>query len=87
MWQIRYSDLVVRQDIPKLDKAVGKRIQKGIEAKLITDPMRFGKPLRYSLYHLRSLHVGDYRVLYQLDHDTKTVSIASIGHRKDVYEI
>ena len=29
--------------------------------------------------------VGDYRVLYAIDDDTKKVVIQAIGHRKDVY--
>ena len=86
MWRILYSDIVVKTDIPRLDRAVRQRIQKAIETKLMLDPMRFGKPLQYSLHHLRSLRVGDYRVLYALDHAQQIVQIVSIGHRRDVYE-
>lgn len=86
MWRIQYADSVVREDIPRLDHAAKQRIRKAIETKLATDPLRFGKPLRHSLHHLRSLRVGDYRVLYHLDHVAMTVSVASIGHRRDVYE-
>ena len=86
MWTLRYADAVVREDIPRLDHAARQRIKKAVEIKLTTDPLRFGKPLRHSLHHLRSLRVGDYRVLYYLEHASMTVSIASIGHRRDVYE-
>lgn len=86
MWHIQYADSVVRDDIPRLDHAARQRIKKAIETKLTTDPLRFGKPLRHSLHHLRSLRVGDYRVLYHLDHDAMLVSVASIGHRRDVYK-
>ncbi len=34
------------------------------------------------LYRLRS---GDYRILYQVDDDSKTVTIVKIGHRREVY--
>ena len=86
MWQIRYGETVVREDIPRLDRTAKQRIRKAIETKLTTDPLRFGKPLRHSLNHLRSLRVGDYRVLYHVDHEQSLISIASIGHRRDVYE-
>lgn len=86
MWKLRYADSVVREDIARLDLTVRRRIRKSIESKLTIDPLRFGKPLRHSLHHLRSLRVGDYRVLYQLDHDAQFVSIVSIGHRQDIYE-
>lgn len=86
MWHIRYADSVIREDVPRLDNTVKQRIRKVIETKLAIDPVRFGKPLRHSLHHLRSLRVGDYRVLYHLDHSAMMVSVASIGHRRDVYD-
>lgn len=87
MWTLRYADSVLHADIPRLDGTVKNRIRKAIEAKLCIDPVRFGKPLRYSLNHLRCLRVGDYRVLYHLDQTDKTISIVSIGHRRDVYDV
>ncbi len=86
MWKLRYADSVIREDIARLDLAVRQRIRKSIETKLVIDPLRFGKPLRHSLHHLRSLRVGDYRVLYHLDQDAQMVSIVSIGHRRAIYE-
>ncbi|MFP5468206.1 MAG: type II toxin-antitoxin system RelE family toxin [Alphaproteobacteria bacterium] len=86
MWKLRYADSVIREDIARLDLAVRQRIRKSIETKLVIDPLRFGKPLRHSLHHLRSLRVGDYRVLYHLDQDAQMVSIVSIGHRRVIYE-
>ncbi len=86
IWHIRYAASVIEKDIPHLDKATRARIKKSIETKLATDPLRFGKPLRHSLHHLRSLRVGDYRVLYHLNTEDKMVSITAIGHRKHIYE-
>ena len=50
------------------------------------DPIGFGKPLRYSLKGHKRLRVSDYRVVYRIDPQTKTVFIVAIKHRKDVYE-
>jgi mRNA interferase RelE/StbE len=86
MWRIQYAEIVVRADIPRLDHSAKQRIKKAIETKLTSDPLRFGKPLRHSLHHLRSLRVGDYRVLYHLNHEAISLSIVSIGHRRDIYE-
>jgi len=86
VWTLRYSSSVLNEDIPRLGTAVKRRVRKAIESKLTTDPMHFGKPLRYSLHHLRSLRVGDYRVLYQVDAGEQLVSIISIGHRRDIYQ-
>lgn len=35
------------------------------------------------LYRIR---VGDYRIVYHLDHKKKTVIITKIGHRREVYK-
>ncbi len=32
------------------------------------------------------IRVGDYRVLYRIDHATSSVTIIDIGHRRDVYK-
>lgn len=86
MWKLRYAESVVIKDMPRLDRAIKRRIRKAIETKLTLDPMRFGKPLRHSLHPLRSLRVGDYRVLYHIGHEVQLVSVVSIGHRRDVYD-
>ena len=52
----------------------------------MTDPVAFGKPLRYSFKGHRRLRVSDYRIVYRIDSNSKTVIIVAIKHRKDVYE-
>ena len=37
----------------------------------------------YSAYY--KFRIGDYRVLYQILDDEKTILIYSIGHRRDIY--
>lgn len=66
-WKACYSDAVLKHDIPQLDATIRKRIRSAIEHKLCIDPFHFGKPLRYNLSHQRSLRVGDYRILYQIE--------------------
>jgi mRNA interferase RelE/StbE len=62
MYKIEYLENVVEDDIPNLSKSDRSRIKKAIEEKLVNDPVRFGKPLQYSLKGCRRLRVGDYRV-------------------------
>lgn len=85
-WKIIYSKSVLNYDIPVLDNAIKKRIKTAIETKLVREPLIFGKPLRYSLSNQRSLRVGDYRVLYLIEHDSHSVFVTAIGHRRDIYE-
>jgi len=43
------------------------RIQSAIEKRLLTDPVKFGIPLRSTLRGYRKLRVGDYRVIYKIE--------------------
>jgi mRNA interferase RelE/StbE len=84
-YRIEYLESVVAVDIPRLSKAVQRRIKKAIETKLSSHPIEFGKPLRYSLKGARRLRVGDYRVIFTIELDD-LVLIVKIGHRREVYE-
>lgn len=85
-YSIDYLKTVTDEDIPALPTTARARIKKAIEDRLMTDPVGFGKPLRYSFKGHRRLRVGDYRVIYRIDNKTHTVIIAVIKHRKDAYE-
>jgi addiction module RelE/StbE family toxin len=83
MYKLIYSDQVIYEDIPKLSPPVKSLIKATIEKKLLSDPVKFGKPLRYSFKGCRSLRVGDYRVIYQIN-DT-VVNVLVVQHRRDCY--
>jgi len=82
MYKIEYLESVVKDDLPSLTKSDKLKIKKAIEEKLVNDPVRFGKPLQYSLKGCRRLRVGDYRVIYVIE--KTTILIVKIGHRKEV---
>jgi mRNA interferase RelE/StbE len=84
MYRIEYLESVIEDDISSLTKSEKLKIKKAIEEKLIHDPVRFGKPLQYSLKGCRRLRVGDYRVIYVIEKEV--VLIVKIGHRKEVYK-
>lgn len=83
MYNISYSDQVLQKDIPRLSQPVRAIIKKAIESKLLLDPVKFGKPLQYSLKGCRSLRVGDYRIIYQLLN--RDIRVLLIRHRRDCY--
>jgi mRNA-degrading endonuclease RelE of RelBE toxin-antitoxin system len=85
-YNIEYLTSVVEEDIPDLPKTARNMIKKAIEERLMTDPVGFGKPLRYSLKAHRRLRVGDYRIVYRIDASIRTVFVIAIKHRKDIYE-
>lgn len=80
---IRYSDTVEKKDLPKLSSSVRSHIKAAIEAKLATNPLKFGKPLRYNLKGRRVLRVGDHRILYKMIGNE--VHIYAIDHRRESY--
>ena len=84
MYKVEYLESVIKDDIPKLPKVEKRRIQKAIEERLIQNPIRFGKPLRYSLKGCRRMRVGHYRVIFKIE--TKVILIVKIGHRKEIYK-
>lgn len=84
MYSIVYAEQVINKDIPKLAFSIKETIKFHIEKKLLSDPIKFGKPLRYSKKGSRSLRIGDYRVIYQIK--DKTINILVIQHRKDCYK-
>lgn len=85
-YQLLYLEEVVRKHIPLLPFSAKTLIKRAIEDRLMTDPIGFGKPLRYSLKGHRRLRVSEYRIIYRIDHDNKTVIIVAIKNRKDIYE-
>ena len=83
-YKILLHPLLVKDDIPKLDKEVRSRIKRSIEERLKFHPNKFGKPLRGTLKDLWSVRVGDYRVIYRISGNQ--VWILNIGHRREVYK-
>jgi len=86
VYKIQYLEVVVKAHIPSLSSDVKKIIKRTIEERLTTDPVRFGKPLRFSLKGHRRLRVGDYRIIYRIQPKETLVLIVAIKHRKDIYE-
>ena len=72
------------EDIPRLSTAEAIRVERTIRLKLMVDPLLFAKPLRYSLKSVRSLRVGDWRVLFVVA--GVVVRILAIKHRSAVYK-
>lgn len=85
-YSVEYLDLVAEKDIPALPKRMRDLIRRAIEERLTVDPIGLGKPLRYSFIGHRRLRVGDFRIVYRVDHNLKKVLIVGIKHRKDVYK-
>ena len=68
-----------------LPKSVVERLDRAILS-LAAMPRPPGtKRLKGRLHEGWRIRVGDYRILYKIDDDTRKVSIFDIGHRREVY--
>lgn len=72
-----------RKSLARLDPAVRRRVAAAVDG-LAGDPHPPGcKALRGApAFRVR---VGDYRVLYTVDHEAAVVEVIDVGHRKDIY--
>jgi len=85
-YKVSFHEAVVKHHIPALPKTIKERVRSAIEERIASDPIAFGKPLRYGLKGYRRSRVGDYRIIYRIDEAIDTVLIIAIRHRKDIYE-
>jgi mRNA interferase RelE/StbE len=83
-YALKYDPLVKARDVGRLDSFWLSEIQNAIGKKLTTRPDLFGKPLRESLSGLRSLRVGDYRIVYEIR--GSIVYVFGIVQRSYVYD-
>ena len=76
------------KDIKALDKPTATRIINKIEwLALNTDLLKH--PLKHmpkDLKGLQKYRVGDYRILFWLDHNHKVLTLYGVEHRKTVYK-
>ena len=83
-WKLSYHPEVKNKDIRTIPENIRNRIRRAIETRLVQDPVLYGEPLRRSLKGYRKLRVGDYRVIYRIEHNE--IFIIKIGHRREIYD-
>ncbi len=86
MYILTYHPLVLKKDIPKLSIPVQKRIKNVLETRLSINPLMHSKLLSHDLSGLRSTRIGDYRVIFSIKEESKTLDILGIGHRSWIYQ-
>ncbi len=79
----------IKKSAAKELEAVGairdrRRIVARIEA-LANDPRPFGNERLTGYEHRFRLRQGNYRVIYAVDDDVRSIEIVKIGHRREVY--
>jgi len=73
-----------RRALSQLDPTVRKAVAETIDT-LSTNPRPAGAtPLKGYRSYLR-VRSGDYRVIYAIDDQARVVTVAAVGHRRQIY--
>jgi mRNA interferase RelE/StbE len=83
-YKLLYHPDVKAKDIPTINTGMRRRIRKALEERLMTEPEKYGIPLRKTLKGYRKLRVGDYRVVFKIS--GSSILVLAIIHRKKVYD-
>jgi mRNA interferase RelE/StbE len=84
-YSVQFTPQALR-DISKIDRATSQRILDKIkwlsQNMGIADP----EPLSHDLKGKWKLRVGDWRVVYSLDHPGHSMVVLYVGHRSQIYK-
>ena len=75
----------IEKDLRSLPKSVIARVLRQFE-KLGEAPLPRQAAKLEAAIDLFRVRVGDYRIIYEVDHDAKQVIIHHVRHRRDVYK-
>ncbi len=84
MYRIRIMDEAIR-DLARLDKPVARRVTERLEWLAANLLSVRPEALTGELSGLSKLRVGDYRVIYEVLHNERTLIVHAVGHRSQVY--
>jgi mRNA interferase RelE/StbE len=73
------------RELARLDKPVGRRIAERINWLAANLDSIRPEALTGDLIGLYKLRVGDYRVIYEVIRNEKTIVIHAVGHRREIY--
>ncbi|ECG5862901.1 type II toxin-antitoxin system RelE/ParE family toxin [Salmonella enterica] len=87
VWTINYSDRALKS-LRKMDKQNARRIVDFMDLRIAVaaDPRQSGRPLKGDLGEFWRYRVGDYRILCEIRDDELIILVATIGHRREVYD-
>lgn len=79
------------KEIKRLPKNVRNSLRKKIEKVVLKDPIGCSEALSGLLAQFRSFHLGDYRLVYRVFEEYKTVAFVGVGkknpqHYADIYD-
>ena len=85
MYKVLWAPSARRQLANSIPPNVGAAIWAFVTQVLAEQPHRVGKPLHNELAGRWVARRGEYRVIYRIDDETRTISIVALGHRRGIY--
>ena len=83
-WELVVAPSVERT-LDRLSEKAAAAIVEFLLGPLTEDPHRVGHPLRRELEGLLAARRGPYRVVYEVDEQTRQIRVLWVDHRADVY--
>jgi mRNA interferase RelE/StbE len=74
-----------RRDLARLPEKVAHAVVEFIYGGLAANPRRVGRELHLELTGYHAARRGDFRVIYRIDDQRRSVVVTTIDHRADVY--
>jgi mRNA interferase RelE/StbE len=75
------------EDLSRLDKPVAQQIAHRIDRLSQEIETIIPIPLKGQFKGKYKLRIGDWRVIYSLDHPAQLITIYAVRHRREVYKI
>lgn len=74
-----------QRDLARHPEKVATAVVEFVYGALADNPRRVGHRLRFELEGKHSANRGDYRIIDQIDHRIRVVTILAIDHRSKIY--
>lgn len=76
-----------KKDLKKLQKQMVLRIFEKIKGLTSANPDNLNTKKLKSKFSLYRLRIGDYRIVYCIEHKKIIIYVVAVGHRKDIYSV
>lgn len=84
-YRLEFSD-EGKSSFSSLDKAASQRILNKLKWLTQNIEAILPLPLKWKHKGLYKLRIGDWRVIYDIDHDQKMITVHKAGHRSEIYK-
>lgn len=85
-YEIKPSLQQILNKLSKKDKAMYERVLKKIEEIISSEDVEHYKNLRYDLKDKKRVQLGPFVLVFELVHESGTISFVDFGHHDEIYE-